>query len=118
MFNRSAPIIKLKEGATEEEHLALLAYLNSSTVGFILRQECQEKQMMGGDGIRHSDKTTVTYEFGAAGVGRIFLVRASLFLVRAIPFPIDRPPSLPACARTHSTRGRGHSSTPSNTQSP
>lgn len=30
VFNRSAPIIKLPEDATEEDHLALLGYLNSS----------------------------------------------------------------------------------------
>jgi hypothetical protein len=67
----STHVIKLPESATEEDHLALVAYLNSSVVGFFLRQECHEKQMTGGDGIRHSDKTTVTYEFSAGAVSRI-----------------------------------------------
>src|SRR5699024_9558660 len=31
VFNRSAPVIKLPEGASEDDHLALLAVLNSST---------------------------------------------------------------------------------------
>lgn len=48
VFNRTAPIIKLPEGATEEEHLALLAYLNSSTACFWLKQACMNK---GGSGI-------------------------------------------------------------------
>jgi hypothetical protein len=38
VFKQSAPIIKLKEGATEDDHLALLAYLNSSTACFWMKQ--------------------------------------------------------------------------------
>lgn len=38
VFNRSAPVIKLKEGATEEAHLELLGLLNSSTACFWGRQ--------------------------------------------------------------------------------
>ncbi len=71
VFKQTAPVIKLKEGATDEEHLALLAYLNSSVAGFYLRQVCHEKQMMGAEGIRHTDKTTVTFAFNAAGVGKL-----------------------------------------------
>jgi hypothetical protein len=48
VFNRSAPIIKLKEGATEDDHLALLAYLNSSTACFWMKQVMMNK---GGSGI-------------------------------------------------------------------
>lgn len=48
VFNRSAPIIKLPEGATEDDHLALLAYLNSSTACFWMKQVCFPK---GGSGI-------------------------------------------------------------------
>ena len=36
VFNRSAPVIKLPEGATEDEHLLLLGILNSSTACFWL----------------------------------------------------------------------------------
>jgi len=43
VFNRSAPIIKLKDGATEDDHLALLAYLNSSTACFWMKQVFQPK---------------------------------------------------------------------------
>ncbi|GGT06941.1 DNA methylase [Streptomyces atratus] len=38
VFNRSAPVIKLREGASEEEHLQLVALLNSSTACFWLKQ--------------------------------------------------------------------------------
>ncbi|MEU2674373.1 BREX-2 system adenine-specific DNA-methyltransferase PglX [Streptomyces sp. NPDC007164] len=38
VFNRSAPVIKLSEGANEEEHLRLIGLLNSSTACFWLKQ--------------------------------------------------------------------------------
>jgi len=43
VFNRSAPVIKLPEGATEDEHLALLGVLNSSMTCFWLKQNSQAK---------------------------------------------------------------------------
>ncbi|MFW6114161.1 MAG: BREX-2 system adenine-specific DNA-methyltransferase PglX, partial [bacterium] len=43
VFNRSAPIIKLKEDATEEDHLALLGLLNSSTACFWMKQTFHNK---------------------------------------------------------------------------
>lgn len=46
VFNRSAPVIKLPPGASEDDHLALLGLLNSSTANFWARQVCQPK---GGD---------------------------------------------------------------------
>lgn len=48
VFKQSAPIIKLPEGATEDDHLALLAYLNSSTACFWMKQVMMNK---GGSGI-------------------------------------------------------------------
>ncbi|MEV6557972.1 BREX-2 system adenine-specific DNA-methyltransferase PglX [Nocardia sp. NPDC051756] len=48
VFNRSAPVIKLPEGATDDDHLELLGLLNSSTACFWLRQVCGSK---GGSGI-------------------------------------------------------------------
>ncbi len=38
IFNRTAPVIKLPEGATEDDHLALLGLLNSSTACFWMKQ--------------------------------------------------------------------------------
>jgi hypothetical protein len=43
VFKQSAPIIKLPESATEDDHYALLAYLNSSTACFWMKQVCHNK---------------------------------------------------------------------------
>ncbi|BFU45756.1 BREX-2 system adenine-specific DNA-methyltransferase PglX [Krasilnikovia sp. MM14-A1004] len=43
IFNRSAPVIKLPEGATEDDHLRLLGVLNSSTACFWLKEVSQPK---------------------------------------------------------------------------
>ena len=40
VFNRTAPVIKLKPGATVDEHLALLGVLNSSAAWFLLKDTC------------------------------------------------------------------------------
>ncbi len=40
VFNRTAPVIKLKPGASVEEHLALLGQLNSSTGCFWMKSIC------------------------------------------------------------------------------
>jgi hypothetical protein len=49
VFNRSAPTIKLPQGATEDDHLALLGVLNSSTACFWLKQVSQDKGNRGGE---------------------------------------------------------------------
>lgn len=43
VFKQSAPVIKLPEGATEDDHLALLGVLNSSTACFWLKQNSHNK---------------------------------------------------------------------------
>ncbi|MFE3646095.1 BREX-2 system adenine-specific DNA-methyltransferase PglX [Streptomyces sp. NPDC059169] len=48
VFNRHAPVIKLREGASEEEHLRLLGLLNSSTACFWLQQVSHNKGEGGG----------------------------------------------------------------------
>ncbi|MFJ2264715.1 BREX-2 system adenine-specific DNA-methyltransferase PglX [Streptomyces sp. NPDC087844] len=48
-FIRTAPVIKLREGASEEEYLRLLGLLNSSTAGFWLRQVSHDKGRPGAD---------------------------------------------------------------------
>ncbi|MFD4443808.1 BREX-2 system adenine-specific DNA-methyltransferase PglX [Nocardia sp. NPDC058519] len=48
VFNRSAPVIKLPEGASEEEHLRLLGLLNSSTACFWLQMVSHNKGEGGG----------------------------------------------------------------------
>jgi len=43
VFNRTAPVLKLKLGATEADHLGLLGALNSSTACFWMKQVCHNK---------------------------------------------------------------------------
>ncbi|WP_030521126.1 BREX-2 system adenine-specific DNA-methyltransferase PglX [Nocardia rhamnosiphila] len=43
VFNRTAPVIKLPEGASEDDHLRLLGALNSSTACFWLKQNSHNK---------------------------------------------------------------------------
>ncbi|EME66625.1 DNA methylase [Rhodococcus ruber BKS 20-38] len=52
VFNRSAPVIKLPEGASEDDHLRLLGVLNSSVGCFWLKQNSHNK---GGGGIGRGD---------------------------------------------------------------
>ncbi|MFL0026932.1 BREX-2 system adenine-specific DNA-methyltransferase PglX [Streptomyces sp. NBUL23] len=49
VFNRSAPVIKLQEGVSQEKHLQILGLLNSSTAGFWLRQVSHDKGRPGAD---------------------------------------------------------------------
>jgi Domain of unknown function (DUF7008)/Eco57I restriction-modification methylase len=49
VFNRSAPVIRLPEGATEDDHLELLGVLNSSTACFWLKQVSHDKGNRGGE---------------------------------------------------------------------
>ncbi|MET9656056.1 BREX-2 system adenine-specific DNA-methyltransferase PglX [Streptomyces sp. NPDC006510] len=47
VFNRTAPVIKLPEGATEEQHLELMGMLNSSAACFWLKQVSHDKGSQG-----------------------------------------------------------------------
>ncbi|MGH3223337.1 MAG: BREX-2 system adenine-specific DNA-methyltransferase PglX, partial [Streptosporangiaceae bacterium] len=63
VFNRSAPVIKLPESATEDDHLALLGVLNSSTACFWLKQVSQGKAGSGiGRGVQDEEWEN-RYEF-------------------------------------------------------
>jgi hypothetical protein len=56
VFKQSAPVIKLPEGASEEDHLRLLGLLNSSTACFWLKQVSHNKGVGGiGGGIGDED---------------------------------------------------------------
>ncbi len=68
VFKQSAPVIKLPATATEDEHLALLGLLNSSTVCFWLKQVSHQKQLVGGDGVRVESRARVPYEFAGAQI--------------------------------------------------
>ena len=63
VFKQSAPVIKLPEGATEDDHLALLGVLNSSTTCFWLKQVSQSKAGSGiGRGVQDEEWEN-RYEF-------------------------------------------------------
>jgi hypothetical protein len=64
VFNRSAPVIKLPEEASEDNHLALLGVLNSSTACFWLKQVSQKKGGANNSGGGQSDQPwSWSYEF-------------------------------------------------------
>ncbi|WP_215455066.1 BREX-2 system adenine-specific DNA-methyltransferase PglX [Streptomyces sp. ATCC 21386] len=64
VFNRSAPVIKLREGANEEDHIRLLGLLNSSTAGFWLKQVSHKKGGSPESGGGQSDQPwSWSYEF-------------------------------------------------------
>nr|WP_020116003.1 BREX-2 system adenine-specific DNA-methyltransferase PglX [Streptomyces canus] len=50
VFKQSAPVIKLPEGAGEDEHLKLMGVLNSSTGCFWMKQVCHDKGNRGEGG--------------------------------------------------------------------
>jgi hypothetical protein len=73
VFKQTAPVIKLPDGASESDHLALLEVLNSSSVCFWLRENAQHQ---GGGAAEHP--WSWTYEFSGG-------------IVKNIPLPAQLP---------------------------
>ncbi|MEU1076346.1 MULTISPECIES: BREX-2 system adenine-specific DNA-methyltransferase PglX [unclassified Streptomyces] len=63
VFNRSAPVIKLPEGASEKRHLELLGVLNSSVACFWLKQVSHDKGSQGVNEGFKSQEWERFYEF-------------------------------------------------------
>ncbi|MFJ9881818.1 BREX-2 system adenine-specific DNA-methyltransferase PglX [[Kitasatospora] papulosa] len=63
VFNRSAPVIKLPAGATEDQHLELLAVLNSSAACFWLKQVSHSKGRPGAERADAGERWEFRYEF-------------------------------------------------------
>ncbi|MFW6695737.1 BREX-2 system adenine-specific DNA-methyltransferase PglX [Streptomyces sp. MAR4 CNX-425] len=63
VFNRSAPVIKLPEGVSEEQHLELMGALNSSTACFWLKQVSHDKGSQGVNEGFKSQEWERFYEF-------------------------------------------------------
>ena len=74
VFKQTAPVVKLPAGATEDEHLALLGVLNSSSACFWLRQMAQHQEGGGAAELPWS----WTYEFSGG-------------IVEGIPLPAVLP---------------------------
>ena len=71
VFKQTAPVIKLSESASEQEHLGLLGVLNSSTACFWLKQNCYPKggDPVGDSGARVSQQPwSDRYQFNGANV--------------------------------------------------
>ncbi|VTU01486.1 dna methylase : Eco57I restriction endonuclease OS=Singulisphaera acidiphila (strain ATCC BAA-1392 / DSM 18658 / VKM B-2454 / MOB10) GN=Sinac_1958 PE=4 SV=1: Methyltransf_26 [Gemmataceae bacterium] len=70
LFNRHAPVILLAADAKEDDHLALLGVLNSSTACFWMKQNFQTKGSSGiGRGI-YDEKWETFYEYTGTGLER------------------------------------------------
>jgi len=79
VFKQSAPIIQLPETATEDDHYALLAYLNSSTACFWMKQVCHNKTNASQ---KHStDPARAAYEFAGTALEKLPWYGASLKLL-------------------------------------
>jgi hypothetical protein len=88
VFKQSAPIIKLPSDATEEDHLALLGLLNSSTACFWMKQVFHNKGSTVDE--KGARQTTVAfenfYEFTGTGLQK-FPVTAERPLALHYPGP-------------------------------
>ncbi|MFE1902225.1 BREX-2 system adenine-specific DNA-methyltransferase PglX [Streptomyces gardneri] len=63
VFKQSAPVIKLPEGAVEEDYLGLLGVLNSSTGCFWLKQVSHSKGRPGAERADAGERWEFRYEF-------------------------------------------------------
>jgi hypothetical protein len=63
VFKQSAPVIKLPQGATEDDHLALLGLLNSSTACFWMKQVFHNKGATSDTGVLQADPEGFRFEF-------------------------------------------------------
>ncbi|MFE6555176.1 BREX-2 system adenine-specific DNA-methyltransferase PglX [Streptomyces sp. NPDC057746] len=63
VFKQTAPVIKLREEAPEEEYVRLLGLLNSSTAGFWLKMVSHDRGIRGEGGGFTSDDWERFYEF-------------------------------------------------------
>ncbi|MFF6995605.1 BREX-2 system adenine-specific DNA-methyltransferase PglX [Streptomyces sp. NPDC008313] len=69
LFKQTAPIVKLHDGATEEDHQRLIGVLNSSTACFWLKQVCHKKGGNVGAGGGDSDQPwSWSYQFNGTNV--------------------------------------------------
>lgn len=71
VFKQTAPVIKLPDGASEDEHLRLLGLLNSSTACFWLKERCKPK----GGAAEHL--WARTYQFNGSNVAQFPLPKAA-----------------------------------------
>ncbi len=68
VFKQTAPVIKLPEAATEDDHHGLLGLLNSSVACFWLKQVCHDKGIRGEGGGFTSGDWERFYQFNSTKV--------------------------------------------------
>ncbi len=78
VFNRSAPVIKLPREASEDDHLALLGVLNSSTACFWMQQTFHNKGRPGADVAAADERYEMRYEHDSTKL-------------KSFPLPTGRP---------------------------
>ncbi|RAO07822.1 BREX-2 system adenine-specific DNA-methyltransferase PglX [Micromonospora noduli] len=76
IFNRTAPVIKLPQDASQDDHLRLLGMLNSSTACFWLKQVCHDKGIRGEGGGFTSDDWERFYQFSSTKLAKFPLPSA------------------------------------------
>jgi hypothetical protein len=77
VVNSKAPVIKLPTGSTEDDHLALLGLLNSSTACFWMKQVFHPKGATSANR-NHPDPERFAYEFSATGMEKFPVPEAAL----------------------------------------
>ena len=95
VFIQSAPVIKLSEDATEQEHLALVGLLNSSVACFWMKQALHNKGGGGIGGGLASEEWEQFYEYTGTGLKRF-------------PLPRKQPVSLPEAINCLAVERQSH----------
>lgn len=90
IFTSHAPVIKLPEGASVEDHLRLLGVLNSSVACFWLKQNSHKKGGGGHGGGSAANEWSHTYEFTGTTLGDFPLPAKT---------PVERPKLLDELAQ-------------------
>ncbi|CAM3438791.1 BREX-2 system adenine-specific DNA-methyltransferase PglX [Mycobacterium frederiksbergense] len=71
VFKQTAPVIKLPEGSSVEDHLRLIGVLNSSVACFWLKQNCFNKGRPGAEQAGADEPWEHRYQFNGTTVGDI-----------------------------------------------
>ncbi|KRD00683.1 BREX-2 system adenine-specific DNA-methyltransferase PglX [Streptomyces sp. Root264] len=77
VFKQTAPVIKLRDGSSEKDHLSLMGVLNSSTAAFWMKMNCHKKGGSPESGGGESDQPwSWSYQFNGGNVERLPLPKA------------------------------------------
>ncbi|MFD6893256.1 BREX-2 system adenine-specific DNA-methyltransferase PglX [Rhodococcus sp. NPDC060086] len=96
VFKQTAPVIKLPESASEDDHLRLLGVLNSSVACFWLKQNCHNKGRPGAEQAGADEPWEHRYQFNGTTVKDVPLPAS---------YPLERTRKLDALAQELVTNG-------------